>query len=60
MYNRLVFNILLLLYKQVQLMILPPKNKKEKKASVTVEIEQLLNQNTLSLSPHMNILKWKK
>ena len=53
-------NILLLLYKQVQLMILPPKNKKEKKASVTVEIEQLLNQNTLSLSPHMNILKWKK
>ena len=53
-------NILLLLYKQVQLMILPPKNKKEKKASVTAEIEQLLNQNTLSLSPHMNILKWKK
>ena len=53
-------NILLLLYKQVQRMILPPK-KKEKKASVTVEIEQLfLNQNTLSLSPHMNILKWKK
>ena len=52
-------NILLLLYKQVQRMILPPK-KKEKKASVTVEIEQLLNQNTLSLSPHINILKRKK
>ena len=37
-------NILLLLYKQVQRMILPPK-KKEKNASVTVEIEQHLNQN---------------
>ena len=52
-------NILLLLCKQVQRMILAPK-KKEKKASVTVEIEQLLNQNTLSLSPHINILKRKK
>ena len=50
-------NILLLLYKQVQRMILPPK---KEKASVTVEIEQLLNQNTLSLSPHINILKRKK
>ena len=40
-------------------MILPPK-KKEKKASVIVKIEQLLNQNTLSLSPHINILKRKK
>ena len=52
-------NILLLLYKQVQRIILPPK-KKEKKASVIVKIEQLLNQNTLSLSPHINILKRKK
>ena len=46
--------LLLLLYKQVQRMILP-KKKMEKKASVTVEIEQLLDQNTLSLSPHINI-----
>ena len=31
------------------------KKKKEKKAIVLVGIEQLLNQNTLSLSPHINI-----
>ena len=52
-------NILLLLYKQVQRMILPPKNKNEKKGNVTVEIEQLLNQNTLSLSPYKYFKKEK-
>ena len=52
-------NILLLLYKQVQLMILPPKNKKEKKASVTMEIEQLLNQNTIIITTYKYFKKEK-
>ena len=39
-------------------MILPPK-KKEKKASVIVKIEQLLNQNTLAITIYKSFKKEK-